>query len=81
MSGKKPGLEFSLVLFSGHGQSLLGALGKAFSRASLFRPSWIGAWTFWALAVALVATIAFGAVAIAAAASADSDDAPAQADS
>ena len=81
MSGKKPGLEFSLILLKDHRQSLLGALGTAFSRASLFRPSWVGAWTFWVLAVALVATIAFGAVAIASAASADSNDPAAEADS
>jgi hypothetical protein len=74
MSGKKPGLEFSLVLLSDKRQSLLGALGKAFSRASLFRPSWVGRWTFWVLAIGLLATIALGAMAIASAARADSDD-------
>ncbi|MFZ0042168.1 MAG: hypothetical protein WAK93_12740 [Solirubrobacteraceae bacterium] len=74
MSGSTPGLEFSLVLLHHTGESLLGSLGKAFARASLFRPAWVGAWTYWALAGALLATIGVGAVAISAAADADDSD-------
>jgi hypothetical protein len=73
LTGGKPGLEYSLVLLNDTGQSLLGSLGRAFSRASLFRPTWMGSWTFWLLAAALLGTAAFGAVAIGAAAGADSD--------
>ncbi len=65
--------EFSLVLFGAARPSFLGALGTAFSRAALFRPSWVGTWTFWVLTAGLLATIVLGALAIAAAASADAD--------
>ena len=74
ISGKAPAVEFSLVLLNDDGQSLLGSLGTAFSRASLFRPGWVGTWTFWALALILLSTIALGALAIASAASADDLD-------
>jgi hypothetical protein len=60
--------EFSLVLLRRSGQSLLGSLPLAFGRASLWRPSWVGSWTFWVLAGLLLTTILFGAVAIASAA-------------
>jgi hypothetical protein len=71
MTGAKPGLEFSLVLLRRSGQSLLGSLPEAFDRAALFKLSWIGSWTFWALAGGLLATIVLGAFAIAIAAAAD----------
>jgi hypothetical protein len=71
LTGGKPGLEYSLALLDETGQSLLGSLRRAFSRASLFRPTWMGSWTFWLLAAALLGTVALGAVAIGAAASAD----------
>ena len=80
MSGTKPGLEFSMILVNEGDKSLLSSLGTAFTRASLFRPSWVGAWTFWVLTAALVATLGFGAVAIAAAASADDERRSAVAD-
>jgi hypothetical protein len=71
LTGGKPGLEYSLALLDDTDQSLLGSLGKAFSRASLFRPTWMGSWTFWLLAAALLGTVPLGAVAIGAAAGAD----------
>ncbi len=74
MSGNKPGLEYSLVMLSGPNRSLLGSLGQAFSRASLFRPSWVGSWTFWVLAFALLGTIVLGAIAIGAATSTDDEE-------
>lgn len=74
MTGGKPGFEFSLVLLHDTGQSFLGSLGAAFSRASLYRPTWVGSWTFWLLTGALVGLIILGAVAIRAAASADGED-------
>ena len=71
MTGAAPGSQFSLVLIQRSGRSLLGSLPTAFSRASLFRPSWVGSWTFWVLAGLLVATIALAAGAIALAAQED----------
>jgi hypothetical protein len=76
MTGKATGQEFSLVLLS-ENRSLLGSLPTAFSRASLFRPSWVRSWTFWVLAIALLATFGLAAVAVASAVSAsDEEDRP-----
>jgi hypothetical protein len=71
LSGGTSNSEFSLVLLHQSGQSLLGSLPLAFGRASLWRPSWVGSWTFWVLAGLLLTTIAFGAVAVASAGRAD----------
>lgn len=71
MAGKTLQAEFSLVLLGNSRQSLLTALPTAFSRAALYRPSWVGQWTFWLLAFALLATFGLGARAIGAAARAD----------
>ena len=72
MSGKNGGLQFSLSLLNNN-RSLLGSLPLAFSRASLWRPSWVGPWTFWVLAIALLATFGLAAAAVASATSADDD--------
>ena len=63
-TGTTPGLQFSLVLLH-PGQGLLSSLPTAFRRASLFKLSWVGSWTFWLLLGALLATIPLGATAIA----------------
>jgi hypothetical protein len=52
-------------------QSLLSVLPTAFSRAALFRPGWVGAWTFWALAVALLGAFGLAAFAVKRASGAD----------
>jgi hypothetical protein len=72
ISGAPAGMEFSVVLLR-PGVSLLGSLPTAFARASLFKLSWIGSWTFWVLLGALLATIPLGAVAIALVADEDED--------
>lgn len=48
-------------------RSLLASLPTAFSRASLFRPGWVGAWTFWALAGLVAVAIVLVGVGVAAA--------------
>ncbi len=58
---------FSMVLMEPERHSFVGSLGLAFSRASLFRPSWVGTWTFWALLIGLLATVPLLAMAISAA--------------
>jgi hypothetical protein len=73
MTGRKPGAEFSLALLNDD-RSLLGSLSTAFSRASLFRPAWVGSWTFWLLACALLAAFGLGVAAVTSAASADGDE-------
>jgi hypothetical protein len=74
VTGIPAGQRYSLVLLSDGHQSLLGSLSLAFSRASLWRPSWVGAWTFWALALALLMT--FGLAVVAVIRAADDDDPP-----
>ncbi len=69
--GLTHGEVFSLVLQDR--RSLLSSLSLAFSRASLFKPAWVGSWTFWALAAGLLATLVLGALAIRGAARADED--------
>ena len=68
--GTTPGLEFSLSLLRSH-QTLLGNLSTAFGRASLFRPQWVGSWTFWLLLILVLAGFGLAAVAVAGAASED----------
>jgi hypothetical protein len=70
-SGK--GEEFSLNLYSTDNHSLLDSLGLAFSRAALWRPSWVGPWTFWVLAIALLGTFGLGVAATVAAATDDEE--------
>jgi hypothetical protein len=67
--------RFSLVLLNDGSGSLLDSLSTAFARASLWRPGWVGAWTFWGLTVALVATFGLAVIAIADGARADGDPA------
>jgi len=73
MTGHGHDLAFSLALVSDH-HSLLGALPLAFGRASLFKLSWLGSWTFWILAIALLASFAVAVAAVASAAGEDADD-------
>jgi hypothetical protein len=62
-SGVIPGTQFSLLLT--RPGTFLGSLQTGFSRAAIFRPDWVGAWTFWALLGLLVATIGLAGVAVA----------------
>jgi len=71
VDGKATFSEFSLVLLEPSRKSLLAALPTAFSRAALFRFSWVGPWTFWVLLVALLGTLGLCGWAVAAAAGAD----------
>jgi hypothetical protein len=61
--------QFSLVL--DHRGSFLGSLPTAFSRAAVFRPDWVGSWTFWLLMAALAATFGLGGIAVVRAAQED----------
>jgi hypothetical protein len=73
--GSRPREAFSLVLLESGTHSFIGSLGLAFSRAALFRPSWVGPWTFWVLLLALLGTVPLGALAISAAARSEDEDA------
>ena len=51
----KPTTQAAALLFlEPHDRSLLSLVPTALRRAALFRPGWVGAWTFWALGVALL---------------------------
>jgi hypothetical protein len=73
MTGHGHRLAFSLSLVNDR-HSLLGSLPLAFGRASLFKLSWLGSWTFWLLMAGVLASFAVAVVAVAAAAGEDSDD-------
>ncbi len=45
-------------------ESLLSLLPTVFRRAALFRPAWVGAWTFWLLLAGLLAAFVAGGVAV-----------------
>jgi hypothetical protein len=60
--GGAPGTQFALVLT--RPGTLLGSLSTAFERAAIFRPSWIGAWTFWLLVALLACTLPLAGIAI-----------------
>ena len=60
--GVNPGMQFSLVLT--RSSTLIGSLPTAFSRAAIFRPSWVGAWTFWLLVGLVACTLPLAGVAI-----------------
>lgn len=75
ITGAKRGLEFSLVLLNDR-HSLLGSLSTAFSRAALFKPSWVGSWTFWVLTAGLLAAFGLAGVAVATASADDEDGRP-----
>jgi hypothetical protein len=46
--------DIGLELSRSDNRSLLALLPDVFDRASLFRPGWVGGWTYWLLLVALV---------------------------
>lgn len=67
------GNAISLLFLRPQPQSLFSMLPTIFRRAMLFRPTWVGAWTFWLLAAAVLGAFALGAVAVARASSADAE--------
>jgi hypothetical protein len=69
--GKSTGSALALLFLRPHSQSLFSMLPAIFRRASLFRPGWVGAWTFWLLAAAMLGAFGLGAVAVAKATEAD----------
>lgn len=75
MSGSHGKYEFSLVLRRSTGQSFLSSLPLAFSRAALWRPSWVGPWTYWTLLGLLVLAFPVAALTVAAATSEDGEPA------
>ena len=65
-----PGLQFAVNLIDDRG-SLLGAVPRMLSRAALWHPGWVGAWTFWLLGAGILASFGVGIAAVARAARED----------
>ena len=68
---RSTGHALSLVFIGARSQSLFSVLPTAFRRASLFKPSWVGAWTFWLLGAAILGAFALGGLAVSRASRAD----------
>jgi hypothetical protein len=69
--GRNLGSAAAIVLLRSQSSSVLSLLPTIFRRAALFRPTWMGEWTFWVLLAALVAAFPLAALAVA---SATADD-------
>ncbi len=53
LTERSDNVDVALELVREPERSLLSELPDSFERAALFRPGWVGAWTFWLLLVAL----------------------------
>jgi hypothetical protein len=56
--------SIALLFLRPHPRSLLSLVPTVFGRASLFRPGWVGPWTYWALSAALLVAFALAGVAV-----------------
>jgi hypothetical protein len=54
VAGKATSAGASMIFLLRHPPSLLSDLPTVFSRAVLFRPGWVGVWTFWVLLVGVL---------------------------
>ena len=66
--------DIALELIRSDDRSVLGALPDAFDHAALFRPGWVGAWTYWCLLAALAVGVPLLVRALASAADEDESD-------
>jgi len=64
VAGKASSSAISIVFLRAHPRSLLSLIPTIFQRAALFRPGWVGAWTFWVLAGGLLVAFALTARAL-----------------
>jgi hypothetical protein len=74
IGGRESGLAMAFVFGSPHPGTVLGELSSIVERAALFRPGWVGAWTFWALAALFIAAIGLLARGLMSAAAQDNED-------
>jgi hypothetical protein len=51
LSGRTLDTDVAVVFLKADERSMLSELPDVFDRASVFRPGWVGPWTFWALTV------------------------------
>jgi hypothetical protein len=71
VAGRPRFIAMSLLFLRPHSRSLLSLLPTAFRRAALFRPTWVGAWTFWMLGLGLLLGFGLAAAAVVLAVRAD----------
>lgn len=57
VNGREANADLMLVFHQSDERSLLAEAPDMFRRAALFKAGWAGAWTFWLLAVAVVAVV------------------------
>ncbi len=74
IDGRRTGADLSMLLLRTHPASLLSLLPTVFRRAALFRPGWVGTWTFWLLSGLLLAAFPVCALALGAAVRADASE-------
>lgn len=60
LGGKTSPYSLALVFRSSHPHSVLSLIPTMFERAALFKPDWVGAWTFWVLLGAILAVSVLG---------------------
>jgi hypothetical protein len=60
-----PRAAIALLFKRQNPRSLLSLVPTMFARASLFRPGWVGPWTYWVLSAAFLGAFALGGVALA----------------
>lgn len=65
VDGRREQDALALYFLRPHPVSLLSQVPAIFSRAMLFRPSWVGPWTFWVLALMLLGTFGVAMFAVA----------------
>ena len=73
ISGRHHREALALLFVRPHPPTLLSLLPTVFKRASLFKLSWVGAWTFWVLSAAMICTFGLAAAAIAGAVQAEAE--------
>jgi hypothetical protein len=59
MGGHVLAADLTLIFLRDEPRSLLSLVPAVFERASVFRPSWVGPWTFWILSAFLFAGVPF----------------------
>jgi hypothetical protein len=64
-NGVRTSSAMALLFLRSHGPTLLSLLPAVFRRASLFKLSFTGAWTFWVLAAAMLGAFGLAGVALA----------------
>lgn len=64
VAGKRTHTQAELIFLRPHPPSLWSLLPTVFRRAALFRPSWVGVWTFWVLSAGLLAAFVLGGAAV-----------------